>query len=629
MCGIVGGYREAREGFADDVRRALVRLRHRGPDDSGMTSAEVSNGIVALGHTRLSIIDLSAAGRQPMISDDGRFEITFNGEIYNYHELRSELSNLGRDFKTRTDTEVLLQAWVEWGPSCLPKLVGMFAFAIYDKVNAKLICVRDAFGIKPLFYSFSNEGFTFASELPALSTMLPQIPSIDWQRSYDYLVHSDYDSDIKTFVDGVEQLRPAHYLEFDITRRALGSPQQWWAPQLTSRSGLSFADAADGVRTLFLDNVRLHMRSDVPIGAALSGGVDSAAVVCAMRHIEKHADIHTFSYIANEAAISEEHWVDLVNGHVGANVHKVRANAEDLARDMDAMLEAQGEPFGSTSIYAQYRVFRAAREAGIVVTLDGQGADELLAGYSGYPGNRIHSLFEEGGFLEAIRFARQWSRWPGRRYRDSWLYFAQIICPESVVRLGRTLAGRDYLPSWINKQKLIDHGVKFRAPRYRVDELGKGRRVVERLINSVQIRALPGLLRHADRNSMHFSIESRVPFLTVPFAEFLFSLPEEYLISPSGETKSVFRAAMRGIVPDEILDRKDKIGFATPEKSWLLDMQGQIGRWLLEAPIDLIDQSKLIERFDQVIRGDATFNWQLWRWINFTRWHKHAIDSSQ
>src|SRR5690606_7266642 len=355
------------------------------------------------------------AGHQPMLSADKRFSIVFNGEIYNYRELRTELQGLGHCFVSDSDTEVLLAAWMQWGQACLVRLIGMFAFVVLDRQAGTLTCVRDALGIKPYFYAAQGGGeFYFASEMPALKELLPGKPTLDWQRAYDYLVHGDYDSGTGTFFEGIRHLLPGHLFIVDLKGERVAEPERWCAPRIVERTDLSFASATELVREQFLQNIRLHLRSDVPLGAALSGGIDSSAVVCAMRHVEPDLPIHAFSYLAAGSEMSEDVWLDRINAHVGAVPHKISVGSDELVRDLDSMILAQGEPFGSTSIYAQYRVFQLARESGVTVTLDGQGADEMLAGYSGYPGQRMHSLIDDGRFGEAWGFLKNWSRWPGR-----------------------------------------------------------------------------------------------------------------------------------------------------------------------------------------------------------------------
>lgn len=624
MCGIVGAFWKTRPASAERLLSdALDRLRLRGPNDRGAEIQPCGTGALAFGHARLSVIDLSSNGHQPMRTPDGRYAIIFNGEIYNYRELRTELAAAGRQFRSESDTEVLLAAWERWGTGCLSRLEGMFAFAVHDRQANTLTCCRDGFGIKPLFYVIEDDTFLFGSTQASLVALRGKAPRVNWQRCYDYLVHSDYDSNDQSFVADVRHLPPAHLLEVDLATCRILRREKWWTPAIVERRDLSFASAAESVRETFLDAVRLQLRSDVPVGAALSGGVDSSAIVCAMRHVDPGMTIDTFSYVAAGTPVNEEHWADMVNAHVGARSHKVGANAQDLLRDLDDMLQAQEEPFGSTSIYAQYRVFQLAREHGVTVTLDGQGADELLAGYSGYPGFRLLSLIERGELVSAHRFASAWSRWPARSYRLAAMELGRVVIPDRLYAVARKQLGRDFRPAWLDVDAFAARGVVFSEQRPPRSSEARARRISEQLSKSLQERGLPALLRHADRNSMRFSVESRVPFLTNRLAELLLSLPEEYLISSAGETKSVFRAAMRGIVPDAILDRRDKIGFATPEQEWLTAIAPQL-RAMLErdaGQVPFLRPKQLLAAFDAVIAGRRGFSWQLWRWFNFARWY--------
>ncbi len=624
MCGIAGGFwRNDLPSVEERVRSAIDLMRHRGPNDSGVETVHEAGGTVSIGQNRLSIIDLSSGGHQPMLSGDGDLAIVFNGEIYNYRELREELRAAGHVFRSESDTEVLLTAWAEWGKACLPRLEGMFAFVVHDRHRGRLTCVRDAFGIKPFFYALDGGGIQFASELPAVLALRGGPAQPDLQRAYDYLVHGNYDSMERTFIEGVCHLLPGTLIEIDLRAKRPVEPERWWSAPTAEGQAISFRDAAEIVREKFLHNIRLHLRSDVPLGAALSGGIDSSAVVCAIRHIEPDIPIHTFSYIAEGSDVSEEKWVDLVNDVTGATPHKVKATAEDLARDLDRIVSVQGEPFGSTSIYAQYRVFKLARDSGVTVTLDGQGADELLAGYSGYPGPRLLSLYESGRYGAMHRFAKRWGEWPDRSYRQAWMYLGRSVFPDGLYARARKVLGRDFRPAWLKTGLLSDAGVEFRESRPVFQPFNRKRRVVEQLAHSLQVHGLPHLLRHGDRNAMAFSIESRVPFLTIPMAELLLSLPEDHLISDAGETKHVFRAAMRGIVPDAILDRRDKIGFATPERDWFLRMAPMTREWLQDAgTVPFLNGDALLVAFDDVVAGRAPFTWQVWRWVNYVRWYR-------
>jgi asparagine synthase (glutamine-hydrolysing) len=624
MCGIAGGFWPTKiPEIESRVVAALSELGHRGPDDRGLDIVEMGRGTLAIGQTRLSIIDLSSGGHQPMSAPGGALTMVYNGELYNYRELREELKAGGRVFETESDTEVLLAAWAEWGKACLPRLEGMFAFVIYDRRSGTLVCVRDAFGIKPLFIHPEEGKFLFASEQRALGKLRSSSARPDLQGAYDYLVHGAYDTGPGTFIEGVRHLPPGCLIEVDLQTCAVSKPEMWWRAPVAATSVFSFNQAVEATREQFLHNVKLHLRSDVPLGAALSGGVDSAAVVCAIRHVDPSAEIHTFSYIADDPRLSEEKWVDLVNEAAGATAHKVHLGPHDLAKDLDALVRAQGEPFGSTSIYAQYAVFRRAREEGIKVTLEGQGADELLAGYDGYPGQRMLSLFENGRLPAMAQFARKANDWPGRSQRRAWMEVGRLLLPDSLYSRARGALGRDFRPRWLDIPALEHAGVRFselRAPR---DSASHGRRVVEQLAYSLQERGLSHLLRHGDRNSMAFSIEGRVPFLTLPMANLTLSFPENYLISDEGETKRVFRAAMRGIVPEPVLDRRDKVGFATPELAWLRTIAPIAREWLESADgIPFLHSRVLLDEFNDMVAGREPFSWQAWRWINYARWYR-------
>lgn len=628
MCGILGAFHGRHDAGLDRrIDAGMHAIRHRGPDARGVETHAVAGGVVHLGHARLSIIDLTEGGRQPMHSGDGRYAIVFNGEIYNYKELREELRARGCSFSSDSDTEVLLAAWAVWGLACLPRLVGMFAFAVLDRQNATLTCVRDAFGIKPFFYAQDEGDFLFASEAPALLALKSGKTRPNWQRAYDYLVHGVYDSNEETFFDGVMQLSAGHLLVVDLRTRKAGAPERWWMPRIAERSDLSFEDAVEQVRELFLQSVRLHLRSDVPLGAALSGGVDSSAVVCAMRHVAPDHPIHTFSYIAAGSVVNEEKWVDLVNQHVGAQAHKVVVTPQELARDLDDMIRAQGEPFGSMSIYAQYRVYQLAKESGITVTLDGQGADEMLGGYVGFPGERVRSLLDAGRPGEALAFLRQWSQWPGRSMamgvKAAMAEWSTGV-PHELMRMA---AGMNRTPDWIDGRTAREMALHERVKRFHSGTEAHGRRMTAQMTNMLMRHGLPGLLRHGDRNSMRFSIESRVPFLTLEQVELALSLPERYLVSDTGETKHVFRRAMQGIVPDDILLRKDKIGFEPPEQEWLVSIASQAREWLSEdVQIPFVRRDALLAQFEDVIAGRRAFSWQVWRWINFYRWKACVAD---
>lgn len=624
MCGIVGGFWQHREIIKEeDIKTALVSLGHRGPDDSGYSLYRGKPITGFLGHTRLSIIDLSKNGHQPFCAEDGRYHLVFNGEIYNYIELREELKQKGCVFSTKTDTEVLLAAWIVWGEQALKKIVGMFAFVVYDKLAQTLTCIRDAFGIKPLFYQSVNNSFIFASEIKALTPLSKEQKKPNWTRIYQYLMYCRYDNREDTFYDNVYQLLPASGLIYSLREQKIIKKFTWWEPSIAENRSISYDAAIEQIRETFLDNVKLHMRSDVPLGAALSGGIDSSAVVGAMRYHAPDRPIHTFSFIAKNHAISEEKWIDCVNKETGAKPHKIVLSGEALANDIDSLVETQGEPFTSTSIYAQYAVFKYAREAGMKVILDGQGADEVLAGYRGYPGYRLMSLIETGKILKSLKFASKWSKWPNRQYYQAWVHFLSVLMPMKLYTELFSFYNDARKVSWLNDKFVKEQNLSKSVNVDRVLYSNRGRRVIRELASSIQHFGLPALLRHADRNAMHFSIENRVPFLTTEFVELAYSLPERYLLSEQGETKHIFRQAMKGIVPDEILKRKDKIGFESPEKAWLFQISDQIREWLkASSEIPMLEGQNVLKMYDKVVSGQTRYTAQIWRLINFVRWYQ-------
>ena len=625
MSGIFGGIFPSHQTRLEQrMKAAGEALSHRGPDDEGLIIEENADTIIAFGHRRLSIIDLSAAGRQPFVSSDNRYVITYNGEIYNFVELRDELIASGHHFSTESDTEVLVRAWVKWGEACLNRLTGMFAFAIFDRVDASITLCRDAFGIKPLFYSLQNGMLLFASEIRSVHALRNTPAEINHQRVYEYLVREYYDRNEETFFAGVNQLLPGHTLRYDLAAGRADTPVPWNHFDISENTTITFEQAAEKIRDIFLRSIRLHLRSDVPLAAMLSGGLDSSSIVCAMRTVEPDMDIHTFSFLAPEGSKSEEPWIDIVNQHVKAIPHKVILSSDGLMADLDRLILSQGEPFGSTSLYAQYGVCRKIRSAGVKAILDGQGADGLLAGNVGYPVPRLHSMLERGEFFRAARFLSNWSRWPDRNRVTELKRAVDELTTGRTNALIRRLAGHPLYPPWVRARILNELGVTTPHNRIETADDARCRRLAAYLRYVITRRGLPLLLRHVDRNSMAYSIETRTPFLTTELAHFVMSLPESYLVSDKGETKSVLRAAMRGIVPYEILDRKDKIGFEAPEYEWLKPHAVTIKSWLSQdLKLPWVDNTRVVREFDMIMSGQRKLSsQQIWRWICFTRWQQ-------
>lgn len=625
MCGIAGSIvprRESNPSKGQRLESCRQLLSCRGPDGSGCTSHELGDWQVDLLHTRLAVIDLTDASLQPFWSNDRNHALIFNGEIYNYREIRSRLSALGSQFRTNSDTEVLLEALIVWGENALDLLEGMFAFCFLDISMKQCLLARDRFGIKPLYIRpLSSGGLEFASEITALLKLSDVKPIVNSEVASTYLTFGWSDYSEETFFDGVTSLSPGSLMRIDLTVSKLSwVSEQWWRPSIKETFEGTFDQAAAVLRSSILETVELHMRSDVPVGAALSGGLDSSTLVAAMRHIDPRAEIHAFSFIESSPKYSEESWVDLIVGETGAISHKVQLS-KDLVfgTDFQDMIRYQGEPFGSSSIFAQYKVFESVNSAGIKVTLDGQGADEIFAGYQGYPEQRLLSLLERGQVFQAASFIRHWSNWPGRNARSLLVSTTSIMAP--ALRNSRTLMSLGTLLGVIPPQGAsMIRGSTPTIPAFRRDPAARGRRLAEELRFHLGHKRLQGLLRFADRNSMRWSVESRVPFLNSRIVDFCLSLPEDFLVSPKGRTKHILREAIRGLVPDQIADRKDKIGFRADDSNWLRNVNGPQPSIEGLQRLPFVDFEKAQLHLKRVTEGSIDFSDLTWRMLNLATW---------
>ena len=629
MCGIIGyiSNQDITKFESNLVIDSLSKISHRGPDEQGQLS--IDNWMIA--HARLAIIDLSKAGKQPFVSTNGNLILTYNGEIYNFIELRAELSDLGHKFETNTDTEVLLKAWEQWGMKAIPKFIGMFAFCIIDRKKNKGWLVRDAFGIKPLFYSQAGAILRFASELPAIKALFHDDEpfEVNWQSAYNYLLYDEYDVGGKTFIDNIDSLEPGSVAEFKLSDPSSFQIIKWWKPNFTKLSRLTFDEAVGEVRKLFLRNVEIHLRSDAPLALSLSGGIDSSALAYAVRHLYPNRELHTFSYVSEDKEKSEEIWVDKVNSDINAIPHKIKLDQSILKQEVYKFLDTQGEPIGGTSVFAQYMISKEMQKCGFKVSLEGQGADEVFGGYEGYPGPRLRSNLDQFQFLKGIRFLKNWSRWPGRSVSLGLKLFLSEILPNPVYSFARKLSGVSFGSEFLNKEFL---GTKsLLQPRKRQSQnqpnWAIGRRLNYQLWYQITWRGLPHLLRHSDRNMMAHSIESRVPFLTPDLAELMLSLPENMMVSDEGETKTILRNALKGIVPDEIAFRRDKIGFETPEKKWIPLLIPQLIEKLSSSDFSnpLVNKEttlKILHENTNLIETNPRFFWRL---FNFIEWYDRFI----
>ena len=609
MCGICGIARFGAPPETEAVEAMVAELDHRGPDGRGSFAAEG----IAFAFRRLAIIDLSDAGAQPFAGENGRLQLMHNGEIYNYRELRRELEAKGHRFRSATDTEVILHAYCEWGEQCVERFNGMWAFALWDGERRRLFCSRDRFGIKPFYYRHDGARFAFASEPRAF-----RADRLEANREavYEYLDQGYLDHLDETFFAGIRRLPPAHSLVFD--EKGLRVWSYWRLEE-----GEPPAGAAEAFRELFLDSVRLELRSDVPVGTALSGGLDSSAIAVTADHLlrtetENAAALEgrqrTFTAYFERPGYDERPFAEAVVAQTRAEPTWLTFTAAELMDDLPRIVEAQGEPFGSTSICAGWYVMRAAKAGGVKVMLDGQGGDELLAGYRAHLGFRLADL------LAQARLRELKAELAGAQHGPVALAtaIARPFAPEGLVRAVRSRTRA----SLVHPELRGAPGPDFDGSGFQ-DRL---RRYQELVLTR---RGLPELLRYEDRNSMAHSLEARVPFLDHRLVELCFSLPADELIRV-GETKSVLRRALGDLLPASVRARRDKVGFVTPEGDWLRGPLGDLAGDVFAARSfrerGFVDATAARRRLQRHRARRLTAGMELWRALNVELWARAYLD---
>lgn len=585
MCGIAGIL--SREPSAmDELAEMTRRIAHRGPDGEGflyavragpawLTHRSLSGeGLVAnlaLSHRRLAIIDTSEGGLQPMSTPDRRLWIAYNGEVYNYVELRRELETLGERFRSDSDTEVVLRAFSLWGTRCFERFNGMWAIAIWDDHSKTLTLSRDRLGVKPLYWGGDAARLVFGSEIKSLLAPGLLRARIDWESVGAYLRLSLVDHSTQTFFDGISAFPPGHFAVVGLDAPIRIEPVRFWSLEPDPEAqGLSYTQAAARFAELLESSVALRLRSDVPVGSCLSGGLDSSSIVCVVDRLrrtaaggrDEHA-FHTFTAGNEDASADERDFANIVNRATASTSHLTVPSCDGLLADLDRLVWHQDEPFTTASIYAQWCVMRAAREASVPVLLDGQGADEGLCGYRKYYAFRLIGLLRAGR--------------PGAAMRE----FASLLARGDSGLLRLRGAGR-YLPRRLRRgasptTAMLQGALRDAHDGVRID-IGATADIRSRQVADLTAFSLPSLLRYEDRNSMAWSIESRVPFLDYRLVSFVLGLPDDYKLR-AGRTKAVLRDAMAGTVPAAILDRRDKVGFETAQDRW---MRGGLGESIRE-----------------------------------------------
>ncbi|MDZ7413062.1 MAG: asparagine synthase (glutamine-hydrolyzing) [candidate division KSB1 bacterium] len=549
MCGIAGIIRKDN----GPVDRALISqitelVRHRGPDAEGYFFEEN----LALGHRRLAILDLTPAGNQPMHYLD-RYVLVFNGEVYNYLELKEELAAAGYRFHTRTDVEVVLAAFDHWGEQCVHHFNGMWAFALYDRKRHMLFCSRDRFGVKPFYYTLTDQLFAFASEikqlLPLLSSRSANVPRI-----VDYLVLGLEEYDEYTCFVGIQKLLPGHNLRYDLGSHAFQVERYYSLRIDPSLATMSDHEARSLFRAELERAVTIRLRSDVQVGTCLSGGLDSSTVATLASKSYRAQTGRRFAAItakASDPSVDETPYAERVAGAADLDWHVIAPQRTDFVQHLEEVVAAQEEPFGSPSIFLQYFVMRTARELNCPVLLDGQGGDECLLGYERYFPAYLRSLPLWSAVREFFNCARH-SRLSAWRLLLFMFYF-----PRAGVRLNRLKARHAYLrPELL---ELINRELAERVAASFAD-------IVELQRIELTQTQLPHLLRYEDRNSMHFAVETRLPFLDYRLVETALGLNNRLKIR-DGWTKYVIRSL--DLLPPEVAWRREKVAFEAPLANWM------------------------------------------------------------
>jgi asparagine synthase (glutamine-hydrolysing) len=650
---------------AVDLLAMTDAIRHRGPDDVGYILGNVATGhhaifggddtpadvfgypliyapagrlipsasgagayTLGLANRRLAIVDLMPTGHQPMCNEDRSVWIVYNGELYNADELRAELAALGHRFVSHSDTEVIVHAYETWGDACFARFNGMWGLAIWDIPHRRLLLSRDRAGIKPLYLRQDTARFAFASEIKALLAL--DIPRrANEAVVYDFLAANLSDHTEATFFEGIRALPAAHTLTLDLTSGA-AQMRRYWQIDPTRQIRLpSDAAYADAFRKLFEDAVRRHLISDVPVGTCLSGGLDSSAVVGVINGLIRQRGLHvvgmearqkTFSARYGDARHDEGRFIETVIEDAAVDGRMIYPTPADLRASWRDLVYHLEEPFGSTSIFAQWSVFKLARQSGVKVTLDGQGGDELLAGYMGFFPFYFADLAAGLCWPRLIAEFRGHCALHRANPRGEARNIVSNLLPERF-RLNlkhRSLAQQPWLAADFAASQATA------ARRWRTESIGSSR-LGRGLYRALAFDPLPSLLRFDDRNSMAHSIESRVPFLDYRLIEFCFALPPEQKIR-AGATKHILRQAMQGVIPEDVQTRHDKIGFSTPQDIWL---RGELAPWLREVFVSPEFRGRpywapeaVLGMLDRHVSGISDHSPVLWRCLVTELWHR-------
>jgi len=551
MCGISGIVSFANlENGLEIVHRMNERIIHRGPDAEGLWGHDN----VYLGHRRLSIIDLSHAANQPMHKHG--YILVFNGEIYNYIELREELISLGYSFETSSDSEVILSAYHYFGAECTKKFNGMWSFLLLDPSKDELLVSRDQFGIKPLYYYHTKDLICFASEIKQFLEVPNFQPKLNKKVTASFLIKGSLNQQQETFFENVNELKPGTNLLVQ-TKSAHFNFSTWYSfnSKADLTSDLTYGDSVEKFNELFEEAVRIRMRSDVRVGSCLSGGIDSSAIVCKVNELNECLETVTSCYSDNK--YDEQKFSDIVTQSTGFKAHKIYGDSLTINRIeiLRKMVYHQDQPIATGSHFSEYNVFSEAGKQGFIVMLDGQGSDEYLGGYPEFKSIRFVSLLKKLKLKALKNFIKA---------------EAQLANISAIQVTKREFKSLFYFPLIQIFKRLLNKENKEFSTEF--TSLINNKKIVPRNFNELSIleleqTSIPYQLHSEDRNSMLFSIESRLPFLDYRLVEFCLSLPEHYKLR-DGYPKKILRDSVASL-PKEIKERKDKMGFVSPDEIWV------------------------------------------------------------
>lgn len=607
MCGICGIINfDSRPVAKYHIQRMMNTMKHRGPDDEGI----FIDKNIGLGHVRLSILDLSSAGHQPMFSDDSRYCIIFNGEIYNYLELQKELSS-NSTFKTKTDTEVIINAYRHWGEECLNHFNGMFAFAIYDKKNKFLFIARDRFGIKPFYYYQDKNKLIFASDIPPILSILNKRPRANKQSIYDYLIFNRTNHTENTFFKDIKKLQHSHAL---IIKDSNIKIKRWYS--LPEKILEPIKNKNEFVE-LMKSSVDLRLRSDVPVGACLSGGLDSSSIVSIILKYFNKPDLHTFSAIYEKGMRGDESlFIEEYNTKI-YNMHFTKPTANSFYNDINRFVEALVEPVPGTSEYAEFKVMELAKK-NCTVLLNGQGVDEILAGYLYFFGFFYKELFYKFRFIKLLH--EIYYDIKNHHKTEGIASFIFFLLPPFLKNKINIL-----LKNYLEK----DFFSKYSGDSSFLNNLYGSKTLHQALVNHFEYKFEHHLI-WADRSGMWFSLETRFPFLDHHFVEKALALSNDQLIQ-KGETKYIMRQAMKNILPEKIHLRQDKVGYETPENDWFRERKIADFFWQILGSSKfrnrgIIDPIKAKRLYKKHLNGKINIGTEIWKWINLELWFRKYID---